>query len=136
MWEAFLRLNFTAVYTFKNKNNEHRRIEFKFLVTLIPSFMSSFATFVSYRTIIFWSIGTLEKLNFWRNHRNLKICSVDCFKTFNVLFILFIYFILQLLFLHGLPMYIICWALEYYIYLVFFYCSVVICFTKYPIIIE
>ena len=27
-----LRLNFTAVHTFKNKNYEHRRIEFKFLV--------------------------------------------------------------------------------------------------------
>ena len=31
-WESISRLNFTAVYTFKNKNDKHRRIEFKFLV--------------------------------------------------------------------------------------------------------
>ena len=55
-WEAVLWPNFSAVHTFKNKNYEHRRIEFKFLVTLILSFMSYFATFVSYRTILFWSI--------------------------------------------------------------------------------
>ena len=30
--DGILRLNFTAVYTFKNKNYKHRRIEFKFLV--------------------------------------------------------------------------------------------------------
>ena len=65
-----LLLNITAVRTFKNKNYEHRRIEFKFLVYYSNSY-SIFMVFFCYLRIV--SYATILVYNARKQHSTIRL---------------------------------------------------------------